>query len=118
MIGEGVVPAATPVSHLSDEQFGWLLCAGICSWVASRAALGATEHPAIFTATNCNTCARLHLLVPFDAVAARTWVDRAITIINATRAGELLPRLAKTPTNPCCVKCSHTQRCWGDARGQ
>ena len=80
--------------------------------------LGLTEHPAIFTATNCNTCERLHLLVQFDAVAARTWVDRAITIINATRAGELLPRLAKTPTNPCCVKCSHTERCWGDARGQ
>jgi hypothetical protein len=80
--------------------------------------LGLTEHPAIFTATNCNTCARLHLLVSFDAVAARTWIDRATTIITATRAGELLPRLAKTPTNPCCVKCSHTERCWGDARGQ
>jgi hypothetical protein len=28
-------------------------------------------------------------------VAARTWIDRATTIINATRAGELLPRLAR-----------------------
>ena len=74
--------------------------------------LAKTEHPAIFTATNANTCARLHVLVPFDPVAARMWIDRASMIIDATRAGELLPPLAKTPTNPCCVKCSHTARCW------
>jgi hypothetical protein len=83
-----------------------------------QAYLGFTDHPAIFTATNANTCARLHLLLPFDAVAARTWIDRATTIINATRAGELLARLAKTPSNPCCVKCSHTERCWNDAGRQ
>jgi len=74
--------------------------------------LGNTEHPAIFTATNANTCERLHVLVPFDPVAARAWIDRAEVIIDATRAGELLPRLAKTPTNPICCKCSHTERCW------
>jgi hypothetical protein len=74
--------------------------------------LGATAHPAIFTASNANTCARLHVPVPFDPVAARAWIDRAETIIAATRAGELLPRLAKTPTNPVCCKCSHTERCW------
>ena len=74
--------------------------------------LGITEHPAIFTATNANTCARLHVLLPYDAVAARAWIDRAEMITAATRAGELLPRLAKTPTNPICVRCSHTKRCW------
>jgi hypothetical protein len=74
--------------------------------------LGKTEHPAIFTATNANTCARLHVLVPYDAVAARMWIDRAAMIVDATRAGEPLPRLAKVPTNPICCKCSHTERCW------
>jgi hypothetical protein len=74
--------------------------------------LGMTEHPAIFTATNANTCARLHLLLPFDAVVARMWIDRAEMIIKATRAGELLPRVAKTPAHPKCAKCSHTERCW------
>jgi hypothetical protein len=74
--------------------------------------LGLTEHPAIFTATNCNSCERLHALVPYDAVAARAWIDRAQMIIATTRAGELLPRLAKTPANPMCVKCSHAERCW------
>jgi hypothetical protein len=74
--------------------------------------LGVTAHPAIFTATNANTCERLHVPVPYDPVAARAWIDRAEMIIAATRAGELLPRLAKTPTNPICCKCSHTERCW------
>jgi hypothetical protein len=50
--------------------------------------------------------------VPFDAVAARAWIDRAEMIIVATRAGELLARVAKTPTNPICVRCSHAERCW------
>jgi hypothetical protein len=74
--------------------------------------LGKTEHPALFSVSNANTCARLHVLVPFDPVAARAWIDRAAMIIDATRTGELLPRLAKTPTNPMCVRCSHTERCW------
>jgi hypothetical protein len=43
MIGDGVVPANTPVNHLSDEQLGWLLCAGICSWIATRAAQAVDE---------------------------------------------------------------------------
>jgi hypothetical protein len=43
MIGDGVVPADTPVGHLSDEQLGWLLCAGICSWISTRAAQAVDE---------------------------------------------------------------------------
>jgi hypothetical protein len=74
--------------------------------------LGKTEYPAIFTATNANTCQRLHVLVRYDAVAAHAWIERAEMIIAATRAGELLPRLAQASTNPICVKCSHTERCW------
>jgi hypothetical protein len=43
MIGDGMVPAATPVSHLSDDQLGCLLCAGTCSWIATRAAQAVDE---------------------------------------------------------------------------
>jgi hypothetical protein len=43
MIGDGVLPADTPVGHLSDEQIGWLLYAGICSWIATRAAQAVDE---------------------------------------------------------------------------
>jgi hypothetical protein len=43
MIGDGGVPASTAVGHLSDEQLGWILCAGICSWIATRAAQAVDE---------------------------------------------------------------------------
>ena len=55
-------------------------------------------NPALFTATNADTCERLHFFVPFNAERAQLWSDRAVTIIEATRAGELLPRAA-SPTN-------------------
>ena len=35
-----------------------------------QAYLEVTEHPAIFTAVNGNTCARLHFLLPFNAEQA------------------------------------------------
>jgi hypothetical protein len=74
--------------------------------------LDVTEHPAIFTAMNANTCERLHLLVPFNAVQAQAWSDRAITIIEATRAGELLPRAYDDPQSWRCKMCGHRERCW------
>jgi hypothetical protein len=77
--------------------------------------LGVCENPAILTVVNSNTMARLHVQVPFDAVEAQRWRDRALDIIEATRCGELLPRLAKTPANPVCRTCSHTARCWEGA---
>jgi hypothetical protein len=43
MIGGGVVPPDIPVGHLSDEQLGRILCAGICSWIATRAARAVDE---------------------------------------------------------------------------
>jgi hypothetical protein len=43
MINDGVVSRNTPVGHLSDEQLGWLLCAGTCSWIATRAAQAVNE---------------------------------------------------------------------------
>jgi len=49
-------------------------------------------NPALFTVTNADTCEWLHFLVPFNAERAQMWSDRAVNIIEATRAGELLPR--------------------------
>jgi hypothetical protein len=43
MIGNGVVHPETSVGGLSDEQLGWLLCAGICAWIATRAAQAVDE---------------------------------------------------------------------------
>jgi hypothetical protein len=77
-----------------------------------QAYLEVTEHPAIFTAVNGNTCARLHLLVPFNAEQAQAWSDRAVAVIEATRAGELLPRAYDDPSDWRCKACGHRERCW------
>jgi hypothetical protein len=74
--------------------------------------LDITEHPAIFTAVNSNTMGRLHLLHPFNAERAQAWSDRAVAVIEATRAGELLPRAYDDPTDWRCKCCSHRDRCW------
>jgi hypothetical protein len=68
--------------------------------------------PAIFTAINADTCERLHLLVPFHAQRAQAWSDRAVTIIEATRAGELLPRFTDDSSDWRRKMCSHRERCW------
>jgi hypothetical protein len=68
---------------------------------------------ALFSAVNADTCELLHLWVPFDAERAQAWSDRALSIIEATRAGELLPRAYDDPQNWLCRVCSHTTRCWG-----
>jgi hypothetical protein len=77
-----------------------------------QAYLEVTEHPAIFTAMNANTCARLHVLVPFNAEQAQIWSDRAVAVIEATRAGELLPRAYDNPADWRCKACGHHERCW------
>lgn len=69
-------------------------------------------NPALFTAVNSDSCEPLHLLVPFNAERAQLWSDRAVTIIEATRAGELLPRGYDEPTDWHCRTCPHTGRCW------
>jgi hypothetical protein len=77
--------------------------------------LNLDANPALFTAVNSDTCHVLHLLVPFDAEAAQAASDRAVSVIRATHAGELLDRIAKAPTDWRCKMCSHTARCWETA---
>ena len=77
-----------------------------------QAYLDVTEHPAILTAVNADTCERLHLLVPFNTERAQSWSDRAVTVIEATRAGELLPRFTDNQDDWRCKMCSHRDRCW------
>lgn len=76
--------------------------------------LGLDEHPALFTAVNSDTCHILHQLIEFDAEAAQAASDRAVLVIKATKAGELLDRIAKAPTDWRCKMCSHNARCWAE----
>ena len=51
-------------------------------------------------------------LVPFDAELAQATSDRAVMVIEATRAGELLSRITEDPNDWRCKMCSHRERCW------
>ena len=69
-------------------------------------------NPALFTAVNSDTCELLSFPVAFDAERAQLYSDRAVNIIEATRAGELLPRAFDDPEDWRCKVCSHRERCW------
>jgi hypothetical protein len=69
-------------------------------------------NPALFSVVNADTCERLHFLVPFDAQLAQAMSDRAVAVIQATRAGELLSRISDDPQDWRCRMCGHRERCW------
>jgi hypothetical protein len=69
-------------------------------------------NPALFTTTNADSCERLHLLIPFDAALAQQISDKAVAIIRATAAGELLDRISDDPEDWRCRMCAHRARCW------
>jgi len=69
-------------------------------------------NPALFSVVSADTCERLHFLVPFDAQLAQATSDRAVAVIEATRAGELLPRVTENPKDWRCKNCTWRERCW------
>ena len=80
--------------------------------VLYQAYLQLHEHPAIFTAINADTMEIYTELVPFDAVLAQRMSDRAVKVITATDAGELLPRAFHESTHFECRMCPWQDRCW------
>lgn len=73
---------------------------------------GISVAPALFTAINKDTAELHHELVPFDAALAQRMSDRAVRILQATDAGELLPRIAASRDFFECRFCTHAERCW------
>ena len=73
---------------------------------------GISEHPALFTAINKDTQELWFELVPFDGGLAQRMSDRAVRVIQATEAGELLPRIATDSSYYECKYCSWARRCW------
>lgn len=74
--------------------------------------LGLHEQPTLFTAINADTMDIYTELVPFDGALAQRMSDRAARVIQATEAGELLPRAFTDPTYFECKFCAWTRRCW------
>jgi GTPase SAR1 family protein len=69
-------------------------------------------HPALFTAINADTMEIYAELVPFDVALAQRMSDRAVKVISATEAGELLPRSYAEQTHFECRMCAWSDRCW------
>lgn len=73
---------------------------------------GISKNPALFTAINKNTAEVYFELVTFDKALAQKSSDRAVMILRATEAHELLPRIANDPTYFECKFCPWQERCW------
>ncbi len=73
---------------------------------------GISASPALFTAINKDTAELHHELVPFDAGLAQRMSDRGVRILQATDAGELLPRVTQSRDFFECRFCSWAARCW------
>jgi len=67
---------------------------------------------ALFTATNRDSLALYHEIIPFDAAEAQALSDKAVTVIRAAEAGELMPRIATAPDFHLCRNCEYAKRCW------
>jgi len=74
---------------------------------------GIASNPALFTAINKDSQEIWFELVPCDGGLAQRMSDRAVRVITATDAAELLPRHATTPTHVECKFCAWQDRCWG-----
>ncbi len=76
---------------------------------------GISDNPALFTAINKDTKELWFQLVPFDGGLAQRMSDRAVRVIQATEAGELLARIATDSSHYECKYCSWATRCWSAA---
>jgi hypothetical protein len=75
-----------------------------------------TDNPALFTALNANDMDVYAESVVFDGAHAQAMSDRAVTVLAACAAGELLPRVAQREDWYECKYCAYRERCWNDGR--
>jgi hypothetical protein len=71
---------------------------------------------ALFTALNKDTCELHHEHVPLDAAAAQALSDKAVDVLRAADAGELLPRIAAHADFYICRFCPYSARCWSEGQ--
>lgn len=73
---------------------------------------GISKNPALFTAINKDTAEIYFELIEFDKTLAQKTSDKAVMILSATEAHELLPRISADPAHFECKFCPWQQRCW------
>ncbi len=73
---------------------------------------GISANPCLLTAINKDSCDIYHELIPFDGELAQRMSDKAVNIIRATEADELLPRAFSSREFYDCKICSYQSKCW------
>ena len=73
-----------------------------------------TDHPALFTVVNKNTSEIYYELVPFNRELAQAASDKAVNILTAAKAGDILPRIAQTKDFYLCKFCEFRETCWNN----
>jgi hypothetical protein len=71
-----------------------------------------TENPALFTVVNKNTSEIYYELVPFNSALAQASSDKAVNILTASKAGDILPRIAQNKDFFLCKFCEYSDVCW------
>ena len=66
----------------------------------------------LFTALNKDTCELHHEHVRLEPATAQALSDKAVDVLRAADAGELLPRIAQNPDFHLCRFCPFSARCW------
>lgn len=79
-----------------------------------QAYMDLTENPALFTVINKNNSDIYYELVPFNAELAQRTSDKAVNILTAAKAGDILPRVAQNQDYFACRMCEFQQTCWAD----
>lgn len=79
-----------------------------------QAYMNLTEHPALFTVVNKNTSEIYYELVEFDAPRAQAASDKAVNILTAAKAGDILPRVAQSRDFFQCKMCEYHSTCWAE----
>ncbi len=74
---------------------------------------GISKNPALFAAINKDTTEVYFELIPFDQELAQKMSDKAVMILCATEAHELLPRISNDSSYFECKFCPWQERCWG-----
>ena len=72
---------------------------------------GISKNPALFTAINKDTAELYFELIPFDQNLAQKMSDKAVNILRATEAHELLPKISNDPAYFECRFCPWSNRC-------
>lgn len=71
-----------------------------------------TDNPVLFTAVNANDMEIYAESVPFDSAHAQAMSDKAVNVLSACAAGEMLPRVAQREDWYECKFCDYAKRCW------